>query len=60
LITPLELSSVVAQLDLAGASKGVVRVNLTLTLPEGVTQEGVVKISGVLSEASDSGGRPGN
>lgn len=59
-ITPLELSSVVAQLDLAGASKGIVRVNLTLTLPEGVVQEGVLKISGVLSEAADGGGRPGN
>jgi YbbR domain-containing protein len=59
-ITPFDLSSVVAQLDLAGTSKGIVRVNLTLKLPEGITQEGVIKISGVLTEATDSGGRPGN
>lgn len=60
LLMTFDASSIVAQLDLAGASKGIVQTNLILKLAEGIQQDGSLKVSGVLSEAVDVGDRPGN
>ena len=60
LLSTFDVNSMVAQLDLTGASKGIVRMNLILTLPEGITIDGDYKISGVLTETVDVGNRPGN